>query len=304
MCGNFGIIFLDPRFRDKVLPLLREMIRITMMRGAQSAGLVTYQRAADGGAGFSSRLRKRVVNGKRTDLCDLLMKKYKSELEAANIAAPALFQGHTRFATSSIANFEGCHPHQWSPAKPMAVWSADGEGRWPPRTTGAEAYITHNGDLDFFEVHGVVYPLEDVQLLMAVLRRPPSRPPARPPADSACRRRCPRPHPRPPPPARWMRARARAGRPTSAPRSLTLPHPPAPSQALLHAPMPAPVAGVRGGAIDLLRLREGVGGAPRRRRPRVDAPPTRCRRRGAPRCSRRVVALFEREWAATVAEID
>ena len=34
MCGNFGIIFLDPRFRDKVLPLLREMIRITMMRGA------------------------------------------------------------------------------------------------------------------------------------------------------------------------------------------------------------------------------------------------------------------------------
>ena len=43
MCGNFGIIFLDPRFRDKVLPLLREMIRITMMRGAQSAGIATHQ---------------------------------------------------------------------------------------------------------------------------------------------------------------------------------------------------------------------------------------------------------------------
>ena len=46
MCGNFGIIFLDPRFRDKVLPLLREMIRITMMRGAQSAGIATYLRTA------------------------------------------------------------------------------------------------------------------------------------------------------------------------------------------------------------------------------------------------------------------
>ena len=27
---------------------------------------------------------------------------------------PKLFQGHTRFATSSAANIGGCHPHQWS----------------------------------------------------------------------------------------------------------------------------------------------------------------------------------------------
>ena len=135
-CGNFGLLLLHAAHSDKVKKIIETMLRVTMMRGAQSAGLVTYQRAADGGA---VGVRKRVVNGKRTDLCDLLMKKYKSELEAANIAAPALFQGHTRFATSSIANFEGCHPHQWSPAKPTAVWSADGEGRWKQRTTGAEA---------------------------------------------------------------------------------------------------------------------------------------------------------------------
>ena len=28
-----------------------------------------------------------------------------------------------------------------------------------------EAYITHNGDLDFFSIHGVVYPLGDIQMV-------------------------------------------------------------------------------------------------------------------------------------------
>ena len=118
MCGNFGIIFLDPRFRDKVLPLLREMIRITMMRGAQSAGIVTY--GVDG-----KGVRTRVNNGKRTDLCTLLLKK----LSTSNLSPPQLFQGHTRFATSSIAALPGCHPHQYSaPARLLSATCCSSAG--------------------------------------------------------------------------------------------------------------------------------------------------------------------------------
>ena len=107
MCGNFGLLLLELAAAGKAKQLLETMLRVTMMRGAQSAGLVTYK---SGGA-LPKGIRKRVVNGKRTDLCTLLLNKYSSELEAASISAPQLFQGHTRFATSSIAALPGCHPH-------------------------------------------------------------------------------------------------------------------------------------------------------------------------------------------------
>ena len=43
LCGNFGLILLSQASARKVDRLLRRMLEITMMRGAQSAGLVTYQ---------------------------------------------------------------------------------------------------------------------------------------------------------------------------------------------------------------------------------------------------------------------
>ena len=122
-----------------------------------------------------SGVRKRVVNGKRTDLCDLLMRKFRSELKPKAVEAPALFQGHTRFATSSIANFDGCHPHQWLPPQQTTAWRRDESGAYVPARTNLETFITHNGDLDFFEWHGTVYPLDDVfKLLQSFLgtRRP------------------------------------------------------------------------------------------------------------------------------------
>jgi len=63
--------------------------------------------------------RARVVNGKRTDLTELVLSKFQRELERQrgftgeiDLRAPQLFQGHTRFATSSICDLGGCHPHQ------------------------------------------------------------------------------------------------------------------------------------------------------------------------------------------------
>ena len=134
---------------------------------------VTYKTGRSGISG----VRKRVVNGKRTDLCDLLMRKFRSELKPKAVEAPALFQGHTRFATSSIANFDGCHPHQWLPPQSMTFWRRDESGAYVPARTNLETFITHNGDLDFFEWHSTVYPLDDVfKLLESFLgtRRPAS----------------------------------------------------------------------------------------------------------------------------------
>ena len=93
MCGNFGLLLLEAAQSPKVRKLLETMIRVTMMRGAQSAGIVTYTGKTNQG------IRKRVVNGKRTDLCDLLMRKCAGVLHPSRIEAPQLFQGHTRFAT-------------------------------------------------------------------------------------------------------------------------------------------------------------------------------------------------------------
>jgi hypothetical protein len=161
-CGNFGLMLLDSLASPKVKELLSTMLRVTMMRGAQSAGLITYQ-----GSGSNVRgVRKRVVNGKRTDLCDLLMKKFSRELDPG--VAPTLFQGHTRFATSSIANLAGCHPHQWTGPRQITVWQRNPEGAYTSSVLSHECFITHNGDLDFYEWHGTVYPLDDVFTLLEI----------------------------------------------------------------------------------------------------------------------------------------
>ena len=157
-------MLLDRLASPRVKELLSTMLRVTMMRGAQSAGLITYQGSGSNVHG----VRRRVVNGKRTDLCDLLMKKFKPQLNPAAIKSPALFQGHTRFATSSIANMSGCHPHQWTGPRKVAVWRRNEEGHYFSSTLSHECFITHNGDLDFFEWHGTVYPLDNVFTLLEV----------------------------------------------------------------------------------------------------------------------------------------
>jgi hypothetical protein len=164
-CGNFGLLLLDAAHSDKVREIITKMIRITMMRGAQSAGIITYHTTPDGQRSLGRRYR--VVNSKRTDLCDLLMKKCGSATSARHISAPQVFQGHTRFATSSIASLEGCHPHRWTPVQMCVHWRHEASAdRWVSGVASVENYITHNGDLDFYELHGVTYPLSDVQKLL------------------------------------------------------------------------------------------------------------------------------------------
>ena len=114
MCGNFGILFLQAASKQEVLRLLRVMARITMVRGAQSAGVATYSISKHCGSALGRRCR--VVNGKRTDLAELLLSKLDWQLRGGGRRYPSpfeswsLFQGHTSFATSSLCNYDGCHP--------------------------------------------------------------------------------------------------------------------------------------------------------------------------------------------------
>ena len=93
----------------------------------------------------------------------------------------------------------GCHPHQWSPAQSVTFWSAAEGGRFTSARANFEAYITHNGDLDFFTLHGRTYPLEDVQKLLvrllhakcAAAAAPATAPAAAPAAAPTASRRPP-----------------------------------------------------------------------------------------------------------------
>jgi len=159
-CGNFGIILLHGAWMDAqhnnngkggkgkaALDILEKMIQVTMMRGAQSGGVVTYKSSkkmikgdGDGdnsGSGNKSNSiahsmvakRTRVVKSKRGDLSKLLRRKMESEIMSTSSILPSknkripdpnahrrvqFFAGHTRFATSSMASLDGTHPHQWT----------------------------------------------------------------------------------------------------------------------------------------------------------------------------------------------
>eukprot|EP00581_Thalassiosira_minuscula_P013408 CAMPEP_0183716566 /NCGR_PEP_ID=MMETSP0737-20130205/10436_1 /TAXON_ID=385413 /ORGANISM="Thalassiosira miniscula, Strain CCMP1093" /LENGTH=1583 /DNA_ID=CAMNT_0025945857 /DNA_START=119 /DNA_END=4870 /DNA_ORIENTATION=+ len=210
-CGNFGVLLLNPSWLNidggrTALGVLEKMVNVTMMRGAQSGGVVTfepdhYTYAKHNKQQSSSPIvppalhgiRSRVVNAKRTDLSKGVRRKVvkdnctsalgggggnlrgwnKSEYNINNGAGKLVrgFFGHTRFATSSKASFDGTHPHQWSPRRTYNVYSFgssssvsnSSNSRTRPRSMGVENYITHNGDFEFYNVNGKYYDVEVVQ---------------------------------------------------------------------------------------------------------------------------------------------
>ncbi|KAI2497271.1 hypothetical protein MHU86_17235 [Fragilaria crotonensis] len=74
-CGNFGIILLHHLWLtdqgQSALDVLENMVKVTMMRGAQSGGVITFRPSSTGSNQCKPTLkgiRSRVVNQKRTDL--------------------------------------------------------------------------------------------------------------------------------------------------------------------------------------------------------------------------------------------
>lgn len=78
--------------------------------------------------------RIRVVKGKRQDLSKILRSKIARASHAVASASKNVkfFAGHTRFATTSKATFDGTHPHQWSKPRSHRVYNME-ELEWKPR---------------------------------------------------------------------------------------------------------------------------------------------------------------------------
>jgi hypothetical protein len=192
LCGNFGVILINTAWAGtkEALDVLEKMVQITMMRGAQSGGVVTY---ASGSGGSSNKgdappqlrgIRTRVVNGKRTDLSELVRKKCEAHDGASRPSKDFVraYSGHTRFATTSKATFDGTHPHQWCPPRPRQVYFVATQKHPGSTKRMVEHYITHNGDLDFFRVAGQWHELGKVQVWLEKVLECPM--PAT--VDSAC----------------------------------------------------------------------------------------------------------------------
>lgn len=122
-------------------------------------------------------MRSRVVNSKRADLsrgvrrkierdnCEVLTGNLrgwnKPEYNRGEGRIVRGFFGHTRFATSSKATFEGTHPHQWCPPRVFSVYhfgssSVAVGARNGPRRVGVENYITHSKYLLSISCHSSI----------------------------------------------------------------------------------------------------------------------------------------------------
>jgi hypothetical protein len=188
LCGNFGIIVLhhlwwtsnSMKSAGSVWDLLERMIQVTMIRGAQSGGVIAYiptKKERPNSPIPVRAVRTRVVNGKRTDLANTLRHRVEREVWGATPSLcsssrnehsfiPCTLSGHTRFATSSKATLDGTHPHIWTPKARRRCYNlfAPVHAATGPVVTiqSVENYVTHNGDFDFFRTHGVTHDLQEV----------------------------------------------------------------------------------------------------------------------------------------------
>ena len=89
---------------------------MTLPRGAQSGGVVSFTDGGGGGGAVTLKslrgVRVRVVNGKRTDLSKLVRAKLQRAVAGLRRSPTfhPFFAGHTRFATSSKSTLDGAGP--------------------------------------------------------------------------------------------------------------------------------------------------------------------------------------------------
>lgn len=177
LCGNFGIILINAAWAKcengvRAFDVLEKMVYVTMMRGAQSGGVVTFNEDGKQKSKMGDKVRalrgsrSRVVNMKRTDLSKLVRAKAERESggkRMGNQDVTRIFAGHTRFATTSKATFDGTHPHQWSVPQMCRVYSQN-QKTPVAESVNVENFITHNGDFDFYQINGHWYELGEIQV--------------------------------------------------------------------------------------------------------------------------------------------
>jgi hypothetical protein len=189
-CGNFGIILLHQAWLSDngktALDVLEKMVQVTMMRGAQSGGVIAFTPTSHKSKDLRG-IRSRVVNKKRTDLSVYLRNKVQRDVFGILPRSPyskyfvPTFSGHTRFATSSKATMEGTHPQQWTPPSSRRVYdfSVPHSGRhvFEPTCRSVSNFVTHNGDFDFYVVNGKTYDLEVIQMWLVQVTGSPMQAP-------------------------------------------------------------------------------------------------------------------------------
>lgn len=174
LCGNFGLVLLNSAWAtsSKVKDILESMVEVTMLRGAQTGGVVTFAPGRGHTGDMTSMtsmtgLRTRVVNKKRTTLSELLRQGLESTERWSFRRLPEfgrIYAGHTRFATSSKATFDGTHPHQWSSPQSLDMYIGWSEGCLKGKVSkNFEIFVTHNGDFDFLDVGDRTYELGAIQ---------------------------------------------------------------------------------------------------------------------------------------------
>ena len=180
-CGNFGVLLAAASGDVDAVELLARMAEVTMGRGGQSGGVATFLTSPDGRT--ITPVRARVCPGRRQAMAPLLVACLRRQLRLARLRPsmwgpsrrePALYMGHTRFATSSLPSTRESHPHQWTPPHKVTHWRV-GTGGSLVQVAGAQygVFITHNGDFDFLRIGERDWPQADVGAWLArVLHAP------------------------------------------------------------------------------------------------------------------------------------
>lgn len=169
LCGNFGLIVAQAWAQcTDVNAILEAQIDITSGRGGQSGGIAHYFPTPSGNTGMRVRVRpgrRQIISRQLASALAVRLRLAKAAraLTFRSFTPPAdgpvdhvqVFQGHTRFATSSMPSVPESHPHQWSPESRVSMWRVDpATGKAARRAEPFSVYVTHNGDFDLLNVYG------------------------------------------------------------------------------------------------------------------------------------------------------
>ena len=211
-CGNFGLLLLDQRHAGKVAPTLLQMMRVVACAGlSRLAWSHTWPTGIQEGGGLlalatgntctliqqPSPFTKASLLTRLAFSCHRMHQSGKGQAGRPHCTAheqdpgcaapeaiptPQLFQGHTRFATSSISTLPAATLTNGASAQQL-VWEQDAEnGKWVAfhRNTNVTSPTTATSTTSSCTERR--YPLEDVQTLLVAMLHSPL--PAT--VDSAC----------------------------------------------------------------------------------------------------------------------
>lgn len=159
MCGNVTVLGQITGSERGALPthaveLLRRMLRVSQMRGAQSGGgAIQVERDAE-----PRQLIQKLVNSKRGDLGTELAKALRRRAGSRKAFGDSvLVQTHVRFATAGVTEVHEAHPFRFVDAEqrgPRRIFRfTSGQPKLELRTI--ETALSHNGDMDGLRFRGI-----------------------------------------------------------------------------------------------------------------------------------------------------